>query len=167
MVESVRTAYSFVRAHARELEIDPSVFQKSDVHIHFPAGAIPKDGPSAGAAAATCLASLLSQRPARHDVAMSGEVTLRGKLLSVGGVKEKVLAAHRARIGTVLLPVGNRKDLESIPERVREELEIVLVSHIQDVWRRALVPLMLAGESDVDLVRRAAEDAAADRLRAP
>ncbi len=164
MVESVRTAYSFVRAHARELEIDPALFQKSDVHIHFPAGAIPKDGPSAGAAAATCLASLLSSRPVRHDVAMSGEVTLRGKLLSVGGIKEKVLAAHRARIKTVLLPIGNRKDLELIPDAVREELEIVLVKHVQDVWERALVPLHLADEREVDLLGQSTGEIDIDRL---
>ncbi len=164
MIESVRTAYSFVRAHARELEIDPGVFQKSDVHIHFPAGAIPKDGPSAGAAAATCLASLLSSRPVRHDVAMSGEVTLRGKLLSVGGIKEKVLAAHRARIRTVLLPIGNRKDLERVPKTVRDELEIVLVKHVQDIWKRALVPLVLANEDDMELLEQSAHGA--DRLTA-
>ncbi len=164
MMESVRTAYSFVRAHARDLEIDPVFFKESDVHIHFPAGAIPKDGPSAGIAAATCLASLFSSRPVRHDVAMSGEVTLRGKLLSVGGIKEKVLAAHRARISTVLLPIGNRKDLDRIPEPVREELEIVLVKHVHDVWDRALVPLLIAGDHDVDLLRQSQAEIEQDRL---
>ncbi len=164
MMESVRTAYSFVRAHARDLEIDSEIFRESDVHIHFPAGAIPKDGPSAGIAAATCLASLLSSRPVRHDVAMSGEVTLRGKLLSVGGIKEKVLAAHRARIKTVLLPIGNTKDLELIPQAVRDQLEIVLVTHVQDVWKRALVPLMIAGDREVDLIRESAAEIQRDRL---
>ncbi len=164
MVESVRTAYSFVRSHARDLEIDPKLFRESDVHIHFPAGAIPKDGPSAGIAAATCLASLLSSRPVRHDVAMSGEVTLRGKLLSVGGIKEKVLAAHRARIRTVLLPIGNRKDLDRIPQGVRDELEIVLVKRVRDVWDRALVPLLVAGDKDVELLGRSAAEIERDRL---
>jgi ATP-dependent Lon protease len=154
MLESVRAAYSFVRAHARELEIPAETVSDSDVHIHFPAGAIPKDGPSAGIAAATCLASLLSGRPVRHDVAMTGEVTLRGKLLSVGGIKEKLLAAHRARINTVLLPIGNRKDLERIPDAVRGELEIVLVNRVQDVWERALVPLLIADETEVELFQQ-------------
>ena len=150
MRESVRAAYSYVRSHARGLEIGAEAIRRSDVHIHFPAGAIPKDGPSAGIAAATCLASLLSGRPVRHDVAMSGEITLRGKILSVGGIKEKLLAAHRSRIKKVLLPVGNKKDLAKVPEVVTEELEIVFVNRVEEAWKEALVPLSMAKEVDPD-----------------
>ncbi len=139
MRESVQTAYSYVRSRAADLDIADAVFDANDVHIHFPAGAIPKDGPSAGVAVATCLASLLSGRPVRHDVAMTGEVTLRGKVLSVGGVKEKVLAAHRARIKTVVLPFGNKKDLGDLPEEVRTDLKIILAKSVDDVWGEALL----------------------------
>lgn len=144
MRESVETAYSYVRSHGSELEIPSELPRTSDFHIHFPAGAIPKDGPSAGVAAATCLASLLSGRPVRHDIAMTGEITLRGKILSVGGIKEKVLAAHRARIKKVLLPMGNRKDLESVPEDIRREVELVFVDRVEEAWKEALVPLVVA-----------------------
>ena len=143
MKESVQAAFSYVRSHAAELEILPDAFKTSDIHIHFPAGATPKDGPSAGVAVATCLASLLSDHPVRHDVAMTGEISLRGKVLSVGGIKEKVLAAHRATIKTVVLPEGNRKDLLQIPEKVRKELRIVFAERVQDVWREALTPILL------------------------
>ena len=104
MRESVSAAYSYVRSKAADLEIDDKQFSESDIHIHFPAGAIPKDGPSAGVAIATCIASVMGERPVRHEVAMTGEITLRGKVLSVGGIKEKVMAAHRANIKTVVLP---------------------------------------------------------------
>jgi ATP-dependent Lon protease len=147
MRESVQTAYSYVRSRSQELGIPSEVFARQDVHIHFPAGSIPKDGPSAGIAVATCLASLLSGRPARHDVAMTGEMTLRGKVLSVGGLKEKVLAAHRARIKTVLLPIGNKKDLGDLPEEVRKKLRIVLVNRVEEAWREALLPRPTAGEA--------------------
>ncbi|MDH3744963.1 MAG: endopeptidase La [Acidobacteriota bacterium] len=149
MRESVRAAYSYVRSHARNLEIQPETIRNSNIHIHFPAGAIRKDGPSAGIAAATCLASLLSNRPVRHDVAMTGEITLRGKILSVGGVKEKLLAAHRARIRKVLLPIGNRKDIGKVPEDVCKALDIVFVNRVEEAWKEALVPLMVAGEEDL------------------
>lgn len=139
MRESVQTAYSYVRSRARDLKIPDEVFAARDVHIHFPAGAIPKDGPSAGVAVATCLASLLSGRPVRHDVAMSGELTLRGRVLSVGGVKEKALAAHRARIKTVVLPFGNKKDLADLPEDIRSHLHIVLAKSVDEVWAEALL----------------------------
>ncbi len=150
MRESVETAFSYVRAHAEELDIPADRARSSDIHIHFPAGAIPKDGPSAGVAAATCLASLLSGRPVRHDVAMSGEITLRGKILSVGGIKEKVLAAHRARIRKVLLPIGNRKDLGTVPDDVLEDVEVAFVDRVEDAWREALVPLLTATEADLE-----------------
>ncbi len=144
MRESVETAFSYVRSHGFELEIPDQLPRTSDFHIHFPAGSIPKDGPSAGVAVATCLASLLSGRPIRHDVAMTGEITLRGKILSVGGVKEKVLAAHRARIKKVLLPIGNRKDLSSVPEDIRDAVELVFVDRVEEAWKEALVPLVEA-----------------------
>ena len=143
MKESVQAAISYVRSRAGELEISPEVFRESDIHIHFPAGATPKDGPSAGVAVATCLASLLAERPIRHDVAMTGEITLRGKVLSVGGVKEKVLAAHRAMIKTVILPSGNRKDLVKIPEEVRRDLKVVFADRVEDCWREALMPILV------------------------
>lgn len=152
MQESVRTAYSYVRSHAKSLEIPSDVFKSVDVHIHFPAGATPKDGPSAGIAVATCLASLLSGRPVRHEVAMTGEITLRGKVLSVGGIKEKVLAAHRARIKTVLLPIGNRKDLKRVPTEVREKMNLVFVDRVEQAWEEALMPLLLPKLGDVERV---------------
>ncbi|HVS01464.1 MAG TPA: endopeptidase La, partial [Thermoanaerobaculia bacterium] len=149
MRESVQAAWSYVRSRAGELEIPPEAFAAHDVHIHFPAGAIPKDGPSAGVAVATCLASLLSGRPVRHDVAMSGEITLRGKVLSVGGIKEKVLAAHRAQIKTVVLPMGNSKDLAEVPPAVLEELRVVFAPRVEDVWREALMPILMVRQQDL------------------
>ncbi|HEU4887210.1 MAG TPA: endopeptidase La [Thermoanaerobaculia bacterium] len=141
MRESVSAAYSYVRSKARDLEIEDKRFSEQDIHIHFPAGAIPKDGPSAGVAIATCIASVMGERPVRHDVAMTGEITLRGKVLSVGGIKEKVMAAHRANITTVVLPEGNRKDVQEVPQEIREKLEFVFAERVEDVWKRALMPL--------------------------
>ncbi|HEY0787749.1 MAG TPA: endopeptidase La [Thermoanaerobaculia bacterium] len=141
MRESVSAAYSYVRSKARELEIDDKLFGDTDIHIHFPAGAIPKDGPSAGVAIATTIASVMGEKPVRHDVAMTGEITLRGKVLSVGGIKEKVLAAQRANIKRVVLPEGNRKDLTEVPEQVKAGLEFVFAERVEDVWREALIPL--------------------------
>ena len=138
MRESVEAAYSYVRSHASTLDIPANAHRDTDIHIHFPAAAIPKDGPSAGIAVSTCLASLLSGRPVRHDVAMTGEITLRGKILSVGGIKQKVLAAHRARVKKVLLPIGNKKDLRTLPEEVRKTVEIVLVDRVEQAWQEAL-----------------------------
>ncbi|HVT43334.1 MAG TPA: endopeptidase La [Thermoanaerobaculia bacterium] len=143
MRESVQAAYSYVRSKAKELEIPDDVFGENDLHIHFPAGSIPKDGPSAGVAIATTIASVMGDRPVRHDVAMSGEITLRGKVLSVGGIKEKVLAAQRANIKTVVLPEGNRKDVTEVPEEVREGLEFLYAERVEDVWNEALIPLYL------------------------
>jgi ATP-dependent Lon protease len=143
MRESVSAAYSYVRSKAHELDIADKMFSEHDIHIHFPAGAIPKDGPSAGVAIATCIASVMGDRPVRHDVAMTGEITLRGKVLSVGGIKEKVMAAQRANIKTVLLPEGNRKDLTEVPAEVKEGLEFVFAERMEDVWKEALIPLYL------------------------
>lgn len=143
MRESVQAAYSYVRSKAHDLEIDDKRFSEFDVHIHFPAGAIPKDGPSAGVAIATCIASVMGDRPVRHDVAMTGEITLRGKVLSVGGIKEKVMAAHRANIKMVVLPEGNRKDLQEVPEETKKALEFVFAERVEDVWKQTLIPLYL------------------------
>ncbi|HEX7150972.1 MAG TPA: endopeptidase La [Thermoanaerobaculia bacterium] len=139
MRESVTAAYSYVRSKARDVEIEDARFSEADIHIHFPAGAIPKDGPSAGVAIATCVASVMAERPVRHDVAMTGEITLRGKVLSVGGIKEKVMAAHRANIKTVVLPEGNRKDLQEVPAEVKENLTFVFAERVEDVWKVALM----------------------------
>jgi ATP-dependent Lon protease len=148
MRESVSAAYSYVRSKASELEIEDKQFSEHDIHIHFPAGAIPKDGPSAGVAIATCIASVMGERPVRHEVAMTGEITLRGKVLSVGGVKEKVMAAHRANIKTVVLPEGNRKDLSEVPEEIKKELHFIFAERVEDVWKEALIPILVTKGRD-------------------
>ncbi|MEE8106691.1 MAG: endopeptidase La [Planctomycetota bacterium] len=130
MQESVSAALSYIRANADEFNIEPSTFKENDLHIHFPDGATPKDGPSAGVAIATCLASLLTDRAIRHDVAMTGEITLKGKVLEVGGIKEKLIAAHRCGIRRVLIPAANLKDLEEVPAEVRERLDIVATTEV-------------------------------------
>lgn len=140
MQESARTAYSFVRSHAREFGIDPEVFETCDMHIHVPAGAIPKDGPSAGVTIATAIISLLSGQPARRQVAMTGELTLTGRILPIGGVKEKVLAAHRAGVRIVLLPERNRPHVEDLSEQVRHEMELHFVSTMEQVVAATLLP---------------------------
>src|SRR5258708_12555626 len=140
MRESVTAAYSYVRSKEKELEIEDRMFSEHDIHIHFPAGAIPKDGPSAGVAIATCIASVMGEQPVRHHVAMTGEITLRGKVLSVGGIKEKVMAAHRSNIKTVVLPEGNRKDLAEVPPEILKELTFVFAARLDDVWKQALIP---------------------------
>jgi ATP-dependent Lon protease len=138
MKESAQAAVTWVKSQADRLKIDPAVLDNSDLHIHVPAGAIPKDGPSAGVAIATSLASLLSQRTVRANVAMTGEISLRGVVMPVGGIKEKCVAAARAGIRTVILPARNRRDLEDIPESVRAKLEFVWAEKIEDVLARAL-----------------------------
>jgi ATP-dependent Lon protease len=144
MRESVAAAYSYVRSKSADLEIEDKQFSEHDIHIHFPAGAIPKDGPSAGVAIATCIASVMGERPVRHEVAMTGEITLRGKVLSVGGIKEKVMAAHRANIKTVVLPEGNRKDLSEVPEEIKKELQFIFAERVEDVWKEALIPILVS-----------------------
>jgi ATP-dependent Lon protease len=141
MKESVQAALSWVRSHAGELGIDPEFWEHSDVHVHVPAGAIPKDGPSAGVTMATALVSLLSGRPVRPDLAMTGEISLSGRVLPVGGIKEKVLAAHRAGIRTIVLPRRNEKNLlEDVPAAVRQSLSVHLTDTIRDVLAVALEP---------------------------
>jgi ATP-dependent Lon protease len=140
MKESAQAALSLVKARSQQLGVAPEVLEKSDIHIHVPAGATPKDGPSAGVAIFVALASLLTARPVRSDVAMTGEISLRGLVLPIGGVKEKVLAALRAGITTVLLPARNRRDLEEIPADARDKLNIVWVEQVDDAVASALLP---------------------------
>ena len=146
MKESARAALSWMRTHVEELGINAD-FEKIDLHLHVPAGGVSKDGPSAGVAMTTALVSLFTGRRVRGDVAMTGEITLRGSVLPVGGIKEKVLAAHRAGIKRVLLPDRNRKDLVDIPETIRKELELIFVSRMKDVLDLALeaVPVVIPG----------------------
>jgi ATP-dependent Lon protease len=139
MQESAQAAFSFAKARFSELGIDENVLDEYDIHIHLPEGAIPKDGPSAGITMATALVSVLAQRPVRKDVAMTGEITLRGNVLPIGGVKEKLLAARRAKIKTVILPEPNRRDLEDLPKEVSEDLKFVFVDHVRQVFEVALL----------------------------
>jgi len=138
MQESAHAAISCVRARAKRLGIASDFYKKNDLHLHVPEGAIPKDGPSAGIAIATAIVSVLTNAPIRRDVAMTGEITLRGKVLPIGGVKEKLLAANRAGITTVLIPKDNEKDLVDIPDDVRQVMAIHGVDFIDEVWQIAL-----------------------------
>ncbi|MBW1993005.1 MAG: endopeptidase La [Deltaproteobacteria bacterium] len=138
MKESASTALSFIRSNAASLGIDEDFFEKHDIHIHVPAGAIPKDGPSAGVTMLTALVSLLTNKTIRKDLAMTGEITLRGQVLPVGGIKEKVLSAHRAGIKTLILPKWNKKDLEEIPKKVRKDFKFHFVDKMMDVLKLAL-----------------------------
>jgi ATP-dependent Lon protease len=144
MQESAKTARSYVWSHAAALGIDPAKFMNSGLHIHVPAGAIPKDGPSAGVTMTTALASLYAGKPARSDTAMTGEVTLTGLVLPIGGVKEKVLAARRVGIKRVILPRGNQKDLRDLPEEVRKEMEFIFADRVEDVLRAVVPGLVMA-----------------------
>jgi ATP-dependent Lon protease len=146
MQESASAALSYVRSNAASLHLDPEFFKDSDIHLHIPAGAQPKDGPSAGVTMATALTSLISGRPVRADVGMTGEITLRGQVMPVGGIKEKVLAAHRARLKTLLLPSRNEADLEDIPEEVQNEMEFIFVETIDEIIKHALEDQPVEGE---------------------
>jgi ATP-dependent Lon protease len=139
MKESAQAAFSYTRSRADKLKIPEDFHEKNDIHIHIPEGAIPKDGPSAGITMATALISALTNIPASRKVAMTGEITLRGRVLPIGGLKEKSLAAHRAGINKVLIPNDNVKDLEDIPSSVRDELTFIPVSHMDEVLEHALV----------------------------
>jgi ATP-dependent Lon protease len=140
MRESAQAAYSYAKARAKELQIDPEDFNTYDLHIHIPEGAIPKDGPSAGITLATALVSTLAQRAVRKDVAMTGEITLRGNVLPVGGVKEKVLAARRARVTKIILPAQNKRDLDEVPKHLFKDIQFVFVDNVRQVFREALKP---------------------------
>jgi ATP-dependent Lon protease len=139
MQESAQAAFSYAKARSKELGIDETVLDNFDIHIHLPEGAIPKDGPSAGITMATALVSVLAQRPVRKDVAMTGEITLRGNVLPVGGVKEKLLAARRAKIKTVIMPAPNERDLEDLPQEVLDDLKFVFVDNVLQVFEEALL----------------------------
>ena len=141
MRESAQAAVSYVWANAAALDIDPKIFEGKTIHVHVPAGAIPKDGPSAGVTMVTALASLATRRPVRGDLAMTGEITLRGRVLPVGGIKEKMLAAHRAGIREVILPSRNERDVEDVPEELRRELRFLFVEDAEDVLKHALTPI--------------------------
>ena len=155
MKESIQAARSFVRSRALPFGIKPKTFEKKDIHLHVPEGATPKDGPSAGVAMCTSIVSALTGNPVRKDVAMTGEITLRGRVLPIGGLKEKLLAALRGGIKTVLIPKENEKDLEEIPDNVKRDLEIIPVTTADEVLEKALtqplVPLDLEDEEDDDV----------------
>jgi ATP-dependent Lon protease len=138
MQESIQAAMTVVRSRAQVLGIDPDFYQKHDVHLHMPEGATPKDGPSAGIGMCTALVSALTKIPVRSDVAMTGEITLRGEVLPIGGLKEKLLAAHRGGITTVMIPVDNEKDLTEIPDNIKGKLDIRPVKWIDEVFEIAL-----------------------------
>lgn len=153
MQESVQAAASYVRSRSVDFGVAPPLFEKRDIHIHVPEGAIPKDGPSAGIAMCTSIVSVLTGIPVRRDVAMTGEITLRGRVLPIGGLKEKLLAAHRGRIRTVLIPQDNEKDLEDIPENIKADLHIIPVATVDEVIKHALSkkPTPIVWEEDLDL----------------
>ena len=139
MKESAEAAFSWVRSHSEELGLQKDFYQAIDIHIHVPEGAVPKDGPSAGVTMTTALVSALTGKPVRQDVAMTGEVTLRGRVLPIGGLKEKTLAAYRAGIRTLIIPEENQKDLEKIPEHVLAQFTVVKVKDVREVLKTAIV----------------------------
>jgi ATP-dependent Lon protease len=162
MKESISAANAYVRSRSVEFGIRPSLFEKKDIHVHVPEGATPKDGPSAGVAMATAIISVLTGIPVRKDVAMTGEMTLRGRVLPIGGLKEKLLAALRGGIKTVCIPEENVKDLADIPEEVKTKLEIVPVARMEDALKAALVRLPEAISWD-DVAAEAAEVDGSDK----
>ena len=139
MQESIKAAKSYVRSKSLEYGIIPPIFEKRDFHIHVPEGATPKDGPSAGIAMVTSIVSSITDVPIRKDLAMTGEVTLTGQVLAIGGLKEKLLAAHRAGIKEVLLPKDNEKDLKDVPKKVKEDIKLTIVSNVDEVLKIALI----------------------------
>ena len=155
MRESVLAAKSYIQSQARTLNIPPEMFDKYNIHLHFPEGAIPKDGPSAGIAIATAIASLLSDRPVRTDIAMTGEITLRGRVLAVGGIKDKVLAAHRAGIKTVLVPKQNENDLANIPDTVRDSICCIPVESIDEVLKESFIDVVVPQDTSIERIVQA------------
>jgi len=149
MQESAQAAFSYLRSRSKMLGLNKNFFSKIDIHVHVPEGAIPKDGPSAGIALATALASAITRIPVKNDVAMTGEITLRGRVLPIGGLKEKVLAAHRGGISTVIIPEDNKKDLKDIPENVKKDIKFVMVKEVDEVLKEALEK-EIPGESKLD-----------------
>jgi ATP-dependent Lon protease len=139
MKESAQAALSYVRSRSEKLKIDTKFYKKYDIHIHIPEGAIPKDGPSAGISMCTSIVSALTKRPVRRDIAMTGEITLRGRVLPIGGLKEKIIAAHRGGIKKVVIPKENEKDLRDIPQSISKQLNIVLVEHLDEVLTHSLI----------------------------
>ena len=164
MQESVQAAASYVRSRSARFGIKPPLFEKKDIHVHVPEGATPKDGPSAGVAMITSIVSVLTQIPVRKDIAMTGEITLRGRVLPIGGLKEKLLAALRGGIKTVLIPADNEKDLAEIPDNVKRGLEIISVTSVEDVLEHALVsmPDPIEWIDDADVGEVAASEPAKD-----
>jgi ATP-dependent Lon protease len=140
MQESARAAMSYVRSHAEQLGLEPDFFEKSDFHLHVPAGAQPKDGPSAGVTIATALTSLISGRMVKPALGMTGEITLRGQVLPIGGVKEKVLAGHRNGLRTIVLPKRNKPDLDDVPEEIKKEMTFIFAENVDEVLAAALEP---------------------------
>jgi ATP-dependent Lon protease len=149
MRESGQAALSYVRSKAKDLGIDEKFFEHSDIHLHVPEGAAPKDGPSAGVTMATAIASLLTNRRVRDNVGMTGEITLRGRVLPIGGLKEKILAAHRAGLNTVILPSRNERDLDDLPEEIRKSMNFVLADTVMDVFNAALEPIVAKRDTEV------------------
>lgn len=139
MQESAQAALSYVRSRGRQLRLPDNFYEKTDIHIHIPEGAIPKDGPSAGITLATSIVSALTRKPVKSDIAMTGEITLRGRILPIGGLKEKILAAHRGGVSKVLIPLENKKDIEEIPKKILKKVELIPVEHMDDVLREAIV----------------------------
>jgi ATP-dependent Lon protease len=139
MKESAQAALSYARSHAKEFGIKEDFFAKNDIHVHVPEGSIPKDGPSAGVTMAAAMLSLLTGKPVHRKIAMTGEITLRGEVLPVGGIKEKILAAHRAKIGTVILPSLNKRDLEDVAQDIREDMKFIFVDDVKSVFKAALL----------------------------